>query len=175
MNTIITIGVILFVYWKIKQAYRRTTDIEFRMNLYRLRDKLRAHVISGEIKEDDWFFDFMDTSICKSIEKVTSMNLFSIVLLQLTNKNNENIARFSKQVDNKITHNQAARDIHIEYGNILVKHIFQKHYILRFVFKLLRRIFLSVKVIQDNYYNISEDVRQVAIYPQTTTMLRYSI
>lgn len=173
METLIIILIISIGYWKIRNSYYNYLDLEFQLDLYRLRDRLRTEAIEGKIKANDWFFDYMDSSICKTIEEVSSLNIFSIILLYLKNRKNERIISFRRKVNESLNKNQDAKKLYAEYGLITLNYIIKKHYIIKIIVYLLHNIIESVSFLSKGVKSAYSMVEGVRSYPETSTVSQY--
>jgi hypothetical protein len=63
-----------------------------RFDLFALRDELRAAVIAGEAPQNKWF-EYLDTTITKSIDNIQHLNIWEIGGLVLNHGHDESLVQ----------------------------------------------------------------------------------
>jgi hypothetical protein len=160
MTTLIITLISLLMYWRIRNLYYETVGIEHRHDLYSLRDKLRRLVIDNKIDKSDPAFYYLDNSISKTIKKIHCINLYSIIIFNRINKDNEFLKQNRKKVNHIINRNKHSKEIYQEYGIIVLNFILKKHYILKLCTILgFGAVLNSIKIIQ----SIKEYIKSVSL------------
>lgn len=174
MNILICICLVIVVYWRARNMYYKRLTREYQFKLYKLRDELRTLAIDGKIDSKYWMFNYIDTSISKTISVMDNMNLFFLFLVAKKNNKNNKIESFKSAVTVELQKNSCLNDIYIQYGNLNVDFLIKKHYWLMFSMKCVYTILLSLKFIKSIHNKIVDNALSLRVYPETSTSLKFA-
>lgn len=169
MNTLICILILSICYWRIRNLYYNRIELQFRYDLYKLRDKLRMYAIDNKINANDWIFDYLDSSICKAIKRVTSLNVFLIVWISIKNNNVVAIKEFSKKLQFGLDRNEYLKEVYDEYGFLIFNYFQKKHYLVKLFMYVLGSIILSIQFFKNKFNKVNNMIGNLRIYPETST------
>jgi hypothetical protein len=158
----------------------RLLELNFEFQLYALRDELRESAVAGDIEYNNWF-DYMDTTITRTIERVDNVNPWIAVGYLWLNKNNqEALMLASKELRTVLSspENKKLGEIYAEF-NKLVKEFLKSRFRLSWPLAAIVAGAMcrgeNKKAIHDS---ISEEEKRLApvfsITPQTSTYWEYS-
>src|SRR5436189_157663 len=57
--------------------------LEHQFRFYALRDDLRESVVRGEIRKDNWVFQYLDSTIAKLISQLSTMSVWRVLSMML--------------------------------------------------------------------------------------------
>ena len=78
---VIAFYVFIYMYEGAKKAKLETLQQDYRYRLFALRDHLRESAIDGKLDKDSWVFDYLDTSITKTINLLPRLTVWVFALV----------------------------------------------------------------------------------------------
>lgn len=112
--------------------------------LYAVRDKLRDAAMAGQVNPRNWVFQYLDSSITKTIDVLPRLNCWSIILVVLWHWGDKSIvvrqAHLKREL--KKSSNAALAAIHLDYMSEIGYFIVNRHTTFRFP---LIQVFRAVK------------------------------
>lgn len=172
MNTLIIILIGLMLYWRCKNLYYNSIELEYEYRLFDLRDKLRRSAINGDIDKNSQFFRYLDSSICVTINELPRLNMLSLMMLSWRHRNNREIESFNKRLAVEIEGNKKSALLYDEYGELIFEYFTKRHYFLRI---LVIMVALTVKVMNGSFMvgkRIKEKIVSIRFYPETSSPFR---
>jgi len=166
MNTLVIICLIIILYWRARNLYYRRLTLEYRFKLYKLRDKLRWLAINEKIDKNNWVFDYMDTSISKTISIMDNMNLVFLLVIAIKNRNRKELVEFNKSVNVVVDKNKYLSEIFFEYGNLNIEFLMKKHY---WITLIIGSIGASVGAFNWAKNKFEFSALSIRVYPETST------
>lgn len=112
--------VILSMGWN---SYKKYQTRKSQLALYRLRDELRELAIIGTVSKNQWMFDYLDSSISKSINNLQSINIWAVIILGQIHKKDESLGSFKYHLGLAIKKNKELAEIHKRYSNIMTQYV----------------------------------------------------
>ena len=166
MNTLVIICLIIVLYWRARNLYYKRLTLEYRFKLYRLRDQLRYFAIDGKIDKSNWVFNYMDTSISKTISIMDNMNLVFLIVIIIKNRNRKDLIEFNKSIETQVKLNKHLYDVYLEYGRLNIEFLMKKHYWIAFIAKSIGRSINAFGKIRNKFEFFASSIR---VYPETST------
>jgi hypothetical protein len=121
------IFVLLIVWVFIKKAKHEFIALKYNYKIYSLRDKLRMAVIDGKIKKSNWVFNYLDRSMSKLISNLSTLTIYSAMLLLIMHKNDKRITEVSNNIRKEVEKNVYLKEIFDEYSSIILEYLKEKH------------------------------------------------
>lgn len=174
MDILITITALMVLYWIIKNQYQERLTLKYKYKFFALRDKLRQSVIDGRIDKNDWVFDYIDTSISRTVSELDNLNLYSSVMLMKYHKNDAFIKAFRIQLQESLKRNHVLTALFEEYGSISSAYIIEKHILLKllliFGIKSVTSTFRWLQKVTRYFNRVALSLR---FWPETSSISRF--
>lgn len=163
----ITILSLLFLLERAFKTRTETKVLKYSNCLYALRDELRERVIQGDINKNDWVFDYLDSSITKTITQLSKISFYTLLIIYLIRNRDPYFNKAQKHLERALKKPGKApiKNIHDRYVKILDNYILDKHLIS--LTSLPFSIWLTTKGI---YKNLT---KQATEYPEFSTLYDY--
>lgn len=119
----------LFYCDRLRRLNVDNKTLKCRYKLYALRDSLRYRVITGEIKSNYWVFEYLDSSITKTISKLDDVTAWHGVFLYLAHRKDPDFDRAKTYLDRELEkpENRSLRRVHRRYCGVLSKYLMRRH------------------------------------------------
>lgn len=160
---VFTLIFIVFSVWRF--LYNEAAELQFRSDVYELRDELRRKAISGEVDKDSWLFDFLDNSFSKGIAESYYITLFRLILLDSLH-DNEKYLKFSKKLEKELKKNPVLADLRNKYFSIIFEYIKNQHSLsVKYIIgPILMPLIGSAGLVK----KLNVKLKQVLIFPETS-------
>ena len=170
METILTILVFSFLVTLIWKEYKKYLIQKFKYRLFELRDKLRDNVIKGNINKNNWAFDYIDSSISKSINGLDGLNLWRAILLFSLHRKDERLNEFRANFNKQLEKNNNLSLIYTEYGQLITRYILSKHGLTFTISAMgLLPVIMSAFMIKQSINMANKAVKELRNFPETST------
>ena len=168
INIIFSALILLILYWKARNLYYDRLELSYKHKLYALRDKLRMYAIQGEIDKNSWIFEYLDTSICRTISALDKLDIYLIMASFLERKKEEEKKKeaFTKLTLESATNNKFIKEIVVNYGKITLGYLISKHFLL---FKL-PVLLSSFQKLKKQKAKVAKNVNALLFEPETSSI-----
>jgi hypothetical protein len=114
--------------------------------LYALRDELREAVMDGRVRCTNWVFQYLDSSIAKSIAALPTFTIWSLVYVAATYRGDERIKRAAYHLGRELEkqENACLANVHTRYIDVVGEYLLARHAILRLVVAALKSLLVSI-------------------------------
>ncbi len=136
MNYLITVALVLLVYWKLKNQYYQKIASAYSYKLEDLRDKLMDYALDNKVDVQDWRFKFLNVSLSKNIEELHSLNIYLSLFIHLRNKDNQAFQKMHETVAEGISSHPQFNEIYQEYTRVLMSFMLSKLFWFKTVIKI---------------------------------------
>lgn len=170
MDIYFIIVLILLLFHIIWYSYKKNLVLKYRYKFFGLRDKLRNEIIEGNIKKNDWTFDYLDSTLSKIVCKLDSITLWNAIILYLKYRNDNGFQSLSNNLHKRIVKNKSIEEIYVEFGVLLIKYVYDRHIILTLTLKFLSNIFTTLASTKKKLKEAISELRET---PETSTSLNY--
>ena len=119
--------------------------------LYALRDELREAVMRREVDPRNWVFQYLDSSIAKTIHYLGKVNLWRLLSIGMTYRRDPKflLARQHLQRELKKPSNKFLTNVHNKYAHTLGNFLISRHPSLKvFVWILLWNLIAAIRTMQ---------------------------
>ncbi len=142
---------------------------QHQFDLYALRDELREAVLHGEIDPKNWVFQYLDSSIVKTISYLKNINLWRLLFVALTYRRDQRflIAREHLQRELDKPSNKYLAEIHDKYAYALVCFMISRHTSLKVS---LLNLFAAIEAVQYLKRKLDRLIEYVTELPETSTL-----
>lgn len=142
--------------------------------LYKLRDDLRELAMRGEVKPENWVFQYLDSTIAKTISVLPELHLWRVAAMTIwSNRDKEASGQRTRQLHSELQKqkNSELRKMHEQYTSELAYFLIQRHSTLRFTATNLVRI-RRVSLLKRKWATLFKAV--LATSPETSTFPEYA-
>jgi hypothetical protein len=150
-------------------------ELETRYQLFALRDALRSQMASGEIEDDPWF-DYLDSTITKTIGYLHRINIWEGAALYLTHRNDPLLRAASNELLQVLREPQkeAFATLYQDYVVTVARFLVNRHYVITGIFRESGRLSLDTLGMIPKVWQIKEDLAKlVSVAPETSTLIHY--
>jgi hypothetical protein len=150
-----------------------TIVLTHQFELYALRDKLREAAINQEVNSRNWVFEYLDSSIAKTIDVLERITIWRIVFTPVVLRKQEKILRARMHLQRELSKpkNKCLASIHNEYTEILGLFVVDRHSLLKSVAIKCLQAFIISKHIRKQWRKGLELQTEA---PETSTLLEYA-
>jgi hypothetical protein len=132
---------------------RKTVVLEHQFRLYALRDSLRELVMKGEVKASNWVFQYLDSSIAKSIERLPLISVWRVCGMMAFQPEDRKLPVLIDHLQRELSKpgNEALQRIHLHYLAEMGAFLIHRHKTLRFSLGTLCSLFNLQKWVRTNF------------------------
>jgi hypothetical protein len=169
----------LFLVHFLEKSYRgriETNTLQYQYCLYALRDELREYVIKGEVNKDDWVFDYLDSSITKTISYLQSISIYKICVVYLIYRGDAKFRQARKHLERELNKPEKTplKQVDDKLFIILTKYLISRHMGLGLLSHLAIIPIAFIKSVVENLKAKWEEYTKQAIEsPQYSTIDRF--
>lgn len=118
----------------LSQLKRETVVLEHQFRLFALRDSLRELVLKGEVKASSWVFQYLDSSIAKSIERLPLISVWRVFGIMAFQSEDRKLPVLIDHLERELGKpgNEALAKIHLHYLAEMGAFLVHRHKTLRF-------------------------------------------
>lgn len=122
--------------------------------------------INGVLSPNNWAFDYLDSTLSKSMSRHKFLTLFSLVSLHRKYKDNEALSQLSEQLKLEFDECHELKEIQEEYTAAIADYIIEQHFVSYHVFiKPVLAVVFGTKLLMNK---ISQYSDSALIYPETS-------
>jgi hypothetical protein len=138
--------------------------IRHRYRLYELRDALREAAITGRINPRSWVFQYLDSSISKTIDQLPRISLWQSLGVWLTYRRDPRVEEAAESLNEELQReeNNFYRQMYVLYGAMIITYLMDRHIVLR----------LALRNGVQRSLQAAARVQRVA--PATSTLMEYA-
>ncbi len=143
--------------------------LDARFKLFALRDQLRDAAISGEVPENKWFA-YLDTTITKSIDKLSELTVWEVSGLFVSYRHDESILRAQTALFRALSQEENQKLAQI-YGELVVRIgevLFFRHLGTRYAMYAVVFCARRARGLKKKFAEI------VTVAPETSTLAHYT-
>ncbi|MCJ7633352.1 hypothetical protein MUP77_13315 [Candidatus Bathyarchaeota archaeon] len=165
--------VLLFLLDSALKMETKTIEVLYRFRLYALRDKLREEAMQRVIDPADWVFDFLDSSIAKSISIISQFSLYKLLVVYFVHKNDPRFESARKHLEVELNKPEKLplKQIRDEFASIMADYLLDKHRELKPLLSLAHMSVYLWTRLKGMWDKVAE---QVPAYPETSTIEHFS-
>lgn len=134
IHILVAVLILLTLYWVGRNLFFDRLTTEFKMKLFKLRDKGRRYAIQNKLDEDEWVYEYLDLSISKMICHLEEINMYSTIYLSLKHNKNKRYKKNTEKIRETIKKNPHAQEIYNEYIGLMLNYFYRKHSLTRYFF-----------------------------------------
>lgn len=138
--------------------------LRHRYRLYELRDALREAAMTGRINPRSWVFQYLDSSIAKTIDQLPRISLWQSLGVWLTYRKDSRVEAAAESLNQELEkkENNFYRQMYVLYGATIITYLMDRHIVLRLA--LRNRVRRSLQA--------AARVQRIA--PATSTLMEYA-
>ncbi|HEY2392670.1 MAG TPA: hypothetical protein VGK22_15960 [Candidatus Angelobacter sp.] len=122
--------VLLAMYSDLRSERRRTFVTERRYKLYALRDKLRKRAVSHPEFGKGWLFDYLDSTIAKTIVLLPSFSVWRLAFIDVSHHEKLKELNHKLEIERSKPYNRGLESILQEFAEQINKFLFHRHWLL---------------------------------------------
>ena len=151
---------------------KETIVLQHQFRLYALRDALREHVMQGKVRADNWVFQYLDSSIAKSISQLSTLSVWRVLSLMLFYPRNQRTKVALEQLarEMKKPHNAPLASIYLHYIAELGFFLTKRHMVLRYSLRTLVELIRAQSWTREKYRQART---LLTAAPETSTLAEY--
>lgn len=121
--------------------------LRFQYRLYEIRDHLREAAMKGEVDCQNWVFQYLDSSIAKTIDILPQVSLWQGLALWYTYRNDPKTQAAVEHLDKalKKPENKFLGKIYHLYAGILILYLWERHFVYSFTLVKLAKAVTSLQ------------------------------
>ncbi|MDB6034877.1 MAG: hypothetical protein JWM16_5215 [Verrucomicrobiales bacterium] len=130
---------------RLQRFHVGTVILRHKFKLYAIRDSLRDRVIEGEVKSSNWVFQYLDSSITKTISRLDDLSIWRVAgWMCWYRPDRSKFEELYNQLQKELSKpgNEVLGKVYVKYIAQVGHLIWERHASfsgsLKFVFKLLR-------------------------------------
>lgn len=124
---LILIFAFLLTFSYLRMLRQRSISLESKYALYSLRDELRELAIDGKVDPRNWVFNYLDSSISVSIDRMNNISLWSLFAVAITHKQTKSEIARKKNLELGLSRSPELKRVYDQFGVILVVTTLEKH------------------------------------------------
>lgn len=138
--------------------------VRHQYRLYEIRDYLREAAMTGQVDPRDWVFQYLDSSIAKTIDQLSGISLWQSLGLWLVYGRDVRVAAASRNLALELSkeENGLYRDVYTLYGATITTYLMDRHLLFRL---------LMLNVLRKSLQAAARVQRET---PATSTLLDYA-
>jgi hypothetical protein len=142
--------------------------LEMRFKLFALRDELRLGVIDGTMPNNNWF-EYLDTSITKTIDLLPTITVWEAVGLVWRYKNTEEIQAAQRDVMLALSEevNKPLATIYAKFLVCIIEILVRRHVGIRYGMTGLAKVVVGARGLKEKAASI------ITVAPETSTYYQY--
>jgi len=138
--------------------------IRHRYRLYEIRDSLREAAMIGRVDPHHWVFQYLDSSIAKTIDQLPRISLWQSLGVWLTYRRDDRVEAAAQQLNRELQkeENTFYGKIYVLYGATIITYLMDRHILFRWAMRNWAKRGLQA----------AARVQRVA--PATSTLMEYA-
>ncbi|MEZ2337047.1 hypothetical protein AB6735_15490 [Mucilaginibacter sp. RCC_168] len=169
MAPLIIFSISLLVYYSLR-LYKRYNFRKHQLQLYALRDELRQLAIDKKVSTTDWVFNYLDSSISKSVHNFGTINIWYAMYLSKIHHLDNRYVDFKSNLEISLGRSPDLKLINSKYSKIIAEYIWHRHALSFFVIHLgLTSVLNSFSFFSKNMKKVSMSIKNLTTLPETST------
>ncbi len=163
----------MIAFDRLIRLHIRTIVLTYQFELYALRDKLREAAMSQEINSSNWVFEYLDSSIAKTIDVLEGITIWRIFFTPVVLRKQEKFLRARMHLQRELSKpkNKCLASIHKEYTETVGLFVIDRHPLLKSIaIKCLQAFFVGKYT--RKLWRKGLELQTEA--PETSTLLEYA-
>jgi hypothetical protein len=146
---------------------------EHQYRLFALRDKLRDYAIEDHRVAQNWVFQYLDSTIAKSIKLMPQFSIWFILGVVVTHRKDTGLDRLRKHLEKEYEkpRSQKLKQIEEEFTTILGEYITSRHVLMLFISMATVRLPVTIANTIRQYKRRSLEL--IVESPETSTLPQF--
>ncbi|MCR8558404.1 hypothetical protein KXD93_12160 [Mucilaginibacter sp. BJC16-A38] len=175
MSYLIIFLIAVVVYYTMYQ-YKCYNYRLHQLKLHALLDKLHGYAKEGKIDKNHWTYNFLETSITKSLSYFGNLNIWFAIYLRKSHKTDAKLLIFKLNLEQQLSNSSFENDIYISYQSIIGGYVIKRHLAVLFL-TIIGVKFANLSI--NSFIKIKNSVRkslnELSILPELTTSNDFNI
>ncbi len=158
----------------VRRERKEAVVLEFKFRLFALRDELREHAIENPEVARKWVFQYLDSTIAKSIKLLPRISVWYLLGLWLTHKNDPSLDRMRGHLEQELLkpENQGSKKIEERLIGTLGQFIVARHILM--LMMSAGAIILPVALARGMSEMKRRSLELIVESPETSTLQRFA-
>ncbi len=147
---------------------------DYQYRLFALRDQLRECAIKDQSMAKNWVFQYLDSTIAKSIRLMPRLSIWLMLGLLITYRNDKKIERLGMHLQHEFEKPQNAelRKIEASFTDILSHYIVSRHILMLLISAIV--VFLPVRIANAIARLQERSLELIVEAPETSTLGKFA-
>jgi hypothetical protein len=143
--------------------------LRHQFRLYALRDSLRECAMKGSVNPNNWVFQYLDSSIAKTIRVMPGLSVWRVLVLMFFRLENESLRKCQEQLQTELKkpENEPLARIHLHYMAELGFFLFERHSTISTPTKSVFRALKAGQFLKSRWRQAKEFITEA---PETSTL-----
>jgi hypothetical protein len=174
MEKLLLTFAVIFILGLVRRNFQKNIELEYRYKFFALRDKLRELAIEGKIKKQNWEFNYLDSSLCKTVNQLSNINLIDAFYIHLKHKNDPKKEKFKQHLNLILEKDKEFSKIYSQYGVLLVQYICRRHLVITMSIGVgLFSIITSIEYFNRIAFRFKQLIKEMRETPENSTAHQY--
>jgi len=171
------IVVVAFLLLLFLESVRRERNeilvLQYKYRFFAIRDELRQYAIDNPEVAQNWVFQYLDSTIAKTIKALPRINIWYLLGLWLTHRKDSRIERARRALEREYikTKNQKHKEIEEKCMNVLADFMLSRH-------RLLLVVSVSAMILPAAITTVIREIKKrslelVVESPETSTLHQF--
>lgn len=130
---------LLIVIDKLHSLHTSTMVFRYQCRLFSIRDHLREGVTMGTVDSNHWLFQYLDSTIVKTIDALGRINLWRVLGLAFSSSDARTMkALVILEAELDKPKHEYVKKVYYLYQGYLLLYLLDRHPVLKFLFSLVR-------------------------------------
>ncbi len=165
---ILSILLLVFLFDRLHSLRIADKALRHQYQLYAVRDGLREAAMTGHVNARNWVFQYLDSSIAKTIDRLPEVSMWQALALWLAYRHNSEIREADKHLRRELEkpENEIFKDAFVFYQAILISYLMDRH--------LVFRLFIKGLLLRRGIQAVQAAARVQTRAPTTSTLVEYA-
>jgi hypothetical protein len=138
---------ILYALDRLHSLRREGQILDYRYQLYEIRDHIREAAMKGEVDCRNWVFMYLDSSLVKTIDALPRISLWQTLVTYIAHRKDEHLKEAARHLERELNKpaNKFLRDAYTLYVAAMIMYLMERHALYSLIAKNLLRAVSSLQ------------------------------
>jgi hypothetical protein len=146
----------------------------YQYRLYALRDELREFAMENRGVAQNWVFQYMDSTIAKSIKLMPRLSIWFILGVVMTHRSDASLGRLRRHLEKEYEkpRNRRLKEIEDQFTSILGQYVMSRHVLMIFISAVA--VMLPVTIASSIRGYKRRSLELIVESPETSTLRQFA-